>query len=449
MKNKAYEEITQLLKLSLPIIFAQIAQTGMGFVDTIVAGKAGNNDLAAIAIGSSLWVPIFYTIIAILMAVSPQISYLYGAGKRKGIINTAHQGIWLSIVVGIIGLFAVRFSAIILGFMDIDQEVKNITEGYINAVSWGIPAIAIYQALRYYSEALNYTRIPMLISFGGLFLNIIFNNILVFGMFGFPAMGGVGCGWATAIVMWGMLLQMLLYTSLSSLYRRYYLYYRYSKPDFRIILDLLKLGIPIGISAFIEVSIFAVIALLIAPLGTDIVAGHQIALNFSSLAFMIPYSLAMGISVRVGQSLGRKDRLGAKFSSYIGLWMSVFLAFIVMILIMIFSRNIVSIYTADTKLIELASYLILFAAVYQIPDAFQISAAGALRGYKNTKTPMVVMFVSFWLIGLPLGYYLGYFGIDEPLGAAGFWIALVTSLTVAAILLNIKLYKVASVKNIL
>jgi MATE family multidrug resistance protein len=437
-------EITELLKLSIPIILSQMAQTTMAFVDTVSAGKYATDDLAAIAIGSSLWLPIFLSFAAVLMAISPKVSFYFGANNRKKIINSTFQGIWLGLFIGIIAFFLLRFSTDLLDLMNIETNVSKIAKDYVHAVSWGIPAIIIYQTLRFYNDALNFTKITMTISFIGLVLNIVFNYILVFGHFGFEELGGVGCGWATSIVMWSMLVIIILVTLIFPEYKRYFLYYKFIKPDLKEILGLFKLGLPIGIATFVEVSIFTTIALLIIPFGTDIVAAHQIALNFSSLLFMIPYSLSLGITVRVGQFLGKKDFSGAKFVSYTGMFFTAFLAFISVLLILIFSKQIVSIYSSDVSILNIASYLLMFAAIYQIPDSFQISAAGALRGYKSTKTHMLITFISFWVIALPTGYYLAHYGLGHPLKAAGFWISLSIGLSVAAVLLNIKLYKIVN-----
>lgn len=438
------KELNSLIRLSFPIVLGQLAQTGMGFVDTVVAGKYGNNDLAAIAIGTSLWVPIYFFIIAVLMSISPKVAFSFGAKDDKGIVYTAQQGMWLAFLIGIFGFVMVRFSVALLTLMDMDPAVRMIAADYIHAVAWGLPAAAMYQSIRYYSESLNHTRTPMVISFIALSMNIVFNSIFVFGYLGVPAMGGVGCGWATALVMWSMLALMILLTVLLPGFKRHYLYQAFHRFDGAVVWDILKLGLPIGVSAFVEVSIFAAVALLIIPLGTNVISGHQIALNFSSLSFMLPYSISMGITVRVGQALGKGDPVKARFAGYTGMILSVVVATLTMIGIAAFAPSIAGIYTDDVDIIQIASGLLLFAAVYQLPDALQISASGALRGYKDTRTHMKVTIFSFWLIGIPMGYFLTYTGITAPMGVAGFWIALVTSLTVAAILLNVKLNRLSA-----
>ena len=284
----------------------------------------------------------------------------------------------------------------------------------------------------------------MILGLSALALNIPINYIFIYGHFGVPAMGGVGCGWATAIVMWFMALGMVVWTFRGAIYQSSKVYSHFEWPKWAILKRLLSVGLPIGIAVFAESSIFAVIALLIGSLGATVVAGHQIALNFSSLVFMIPYSLGMAITVRVGQALGRQQPREARFVAGVGMGTALVWAAISASLILLLREQIATVYTADPMVIEVATMLLMFAALYQFSDVIQVTAAGALRGYQDTRVTMILTLFAYWGIGLPVGYALGltdWFGPAN--GPSGLWQGLIVGLTCAALMLGVRLARSA------
>ena len=278
----------------------------------------------------------------------------------------------------------------------------------------------------------------------GLALNIPLNYIFIYGHLGVPAMGGAGCGWATAIAMWVMMLGLVGWTRWGPAYQSSELFKRFDWPQWSVIKRILGIGLPIGIAIFAESSIFAVIALLLGGLGAMVVSGHQIALNVSSLVFMIPYSLSTAVTVRVGQALGRGEPREARFAAGVGMGTALAYACLSCSLMLVFREQIAAIYTSDPIVIHLASTLIVFSALFQFSDSIQVTAAGALRGYQDTRVTMVLTLFAYWGVGLPVGYALGLTDwLGEPSGPSGLWQGLIVGLSCAAGMLLVRLARSA------
>ncbi|MDY7218991.1 MATE family efflux transporter [Denitrificimonas sp. JX-1] len=433
-----------LLKLATPIIIAQLANTAMGFVDTVMAGRVSPNDLAAVALGNSIWVPLFLLMSGILLATTAKVSHAFGRGAKLEMGYLVRQALWLGLTVGC-GLAILLWNAQpIMQLMGVDPILIDPAMGYLRAVACGFPCVALYLVFRCYSDALSLTRPSMVIGILGLLVNIPMNYIFINGLFGLPAMGGVGCGWATAIVMIFMAGSMLFWIYWAPYYKSSQIFSDWQWPQWSAQKSLLALGLPIGISIFAEASLFSVIALLIGGLGANVVAGHQIALNFSSLVFMVPYSLAMATTVRVGQALGAQRSRDARFSAGVAMGTGLLCACISASAMFIFREQIAQIYTSDTAVLTVATSLIVYCAIFQFSDVIQVTAAGALRGYQDTRMTMFMTLFSYWGVGLPIGYTLGltdYLGFAQ--GPAGLWQGLIVGLSCAALLLGIRLHRIS------
>ncbi|MCR3847067.1 proton-coupled multidrug efflux MATE transporter PmpM, partial [Pseudomonas aeruginosa] len=282
-------ELKELLTLAAPIMIAQLATTAMGFVDAVMAGRASPHDLAAVALGNSIWIPMFLLMTGTLLATTAKVAQRYGAGDQPGTGPLVRQALWLALLIGpLSGAVLWWLSEPILGLMKVRPELIGPSLLYLKGIALGFPAAALYHVLRCYTNGLGRTRPSMVLGIGGLLLNIPINYALIYGHFGMPKMGGPGCGWATGSVMWFMFLGMLFWVNKASIYRASQLFSRWEWPDRATIGPLVAVGLPIGIAVFAESSIFSVIALLIGGLDENVVAGHQIALNFSALVFMIP-----------------------------------------------------------------------------------------------------------------------------------------------------------------
>ncbi|MFJ7885043.1 MATE family efflux transporter [Pseudomonas sp. NPDC096917] len=437
-------EVRALLALAFPIIISQVATTAMGFVDAVMAGRVGPRDLAAVALGNSIWVPVFLLMSGILLATTPKVAQRFGANAHPEIGPIVRQALWLALFTGLCAAGLLIGAEPLLRLMRVDPELIEPSMGYLHGIASGMPAVGVYCVLRCFSDGLGKTRPSMILGLSALALNIPLNYVFIYGHLGVPAMGGVGCGWATAIVMWFMALGMVVWTFRGALYQSSRVYSHFEWPKWAIIKRLLNVGVPIGVAVFAESSIFAVIALLIGSLGATVVAGHQIALNFSSLVFMIPYSLGMAITVRVGQALGRQQPREARFVAGVGMGTALLWACISASLIYVLRGPIATVYTADPSVIEVATMLLMFAALYQFSDVIQVTAAGALRGYQDTRVTMILTLFAYWGVGLPVGYALGLTDwLGNARGPSGLWQGLIVGLTCAALMLAVRLIRSA------
>jgi MATE family multidrug resistance protein len=426
-----------LLKLAYPILIAQLIQNLMGFVDIVMAGRVSSIDMAAVAVANSIWLPLILTVYGLTMALAVIISQLAGAKDYLSISKQTYQTAWIALTLGIliIGLYYL-LAPMIYSRVELEDDLKPLLFDYLRYIVWGAPGYCLYLVLRNFSEGLSYTKPTMVISIIGLIINIPANYIFIYGEFGAPALGGAGCGIATAIVYWTMFISMLIYTYKSKILRKVSLFDKFYWPDLTEIKNILFLGIPIALSLLFEVSLFAVVAIILVPFGAEIIASHQIALNFSGLIFMVPLSLAMATTIKVGNAIGHNNHQKAKDYSLHAILLGLLLALFTAILTLLFRIPIVSIYTTELPVIKIAANIMLLATIYQFSDAVQVVSAGALRGYKDTKFILYITFVSYWLIGLTIGLVLGVTDWVVPkMGPYGFWIGFIVGLTTAAILL--------------
>lgn len=430
-----------LAVLGGPILIAQLAQMANGVIDTVMAGNASAEDLAGVAIGSSLWSPLFLLFMGLLSAMQPIISGHNGAGRQHRIMPVTWQGIYIALGCSILMILLLTNVRPVLAALGMDLSTANITLGYLKAFSFGVPALLVLMALRGLTDGLGHTRVVMLFSILAAAINLPLNYIFIYGKFGVPAIGGVGCGWATAISVWLALIGLLVYLGVSRVYRNFHLISNWHKPDQAGMGRLLHLGVPIGFTIFVEASMFAVIALFLVPLGPVVVAGHQIALNVTSLVFMVPLSLGMALTLRVSFLVGAQTPATAQLLARSTLLLSLAIALVFASLLWLGNSAIAALYTQDESVRAVTRQLLLLAALFQIADVIQVTAISALRGYRDTRVPMLIMLLSFWAICLPLGYVLTFTDWLVPaLGAPGFWIGLIVGLTVASILLTIRLF---------
>ena len=428
-QHRLRREIPPLASLAVPIVISQIAQIAAGFTDTVMAGHIGPAALGAIAIGANLWIPVFLFCVGLLMALSTVVAQLFGAARPAEIRDLMQQTLVLVLALGVLSFFAVRGLANLLPVLGIDQAIVPTAGDYVRAVSWGMPAACGYLALRFLSEGIGYTRPMMLIQLIGLVLNVFGNWVLMFGKLGAPALGAIGAGWATAMVLWINLILLAVYV-LS--HHRFEVIRRAGKlqRDWRRLTEVIRLGLPIALTLTSEVAMFAGVALLMGRIGVTEAAAHQVAINFAAMMFMIPLGISAATTIRVGHALGQGDRALARLRGRAGITLATGCMLGTATLMLTLPAWIVAIYTDDAAVASLATSLLFFAALFQLSDGIQATAAGALRGIKDTLAPMIGSFVIYWLIGLPLAWALGF---THGYGPPGLWAALIASLTLAAL----------------
>lgn len=442
--QRTLAEWKTLALLGGPILIAQIAQMANGVIDTVMAGHASAEDLAAVGIGSSLWMPLFLLFMGTLSALQPIISGHRGGGLFSRIMPDTWQGIYIAAGASVLMILLLINVRPVLDTLRMDSHTAFVTQGYLSAFAWGIPAMLLMAALRGLTDGLGHTKVIMAFSVLGTLINLPLNYIFIYGKFGLPAMGGIGCGWATSISNGVAMTALLIYLSRSKTYRHYNLVTDWVKPHWQEISFILKLGVPIGFTIFVEASMFSVIALFLAPLGPVIVAGHQIALNVVSLLFMVPLSIGMALTLRVSFLVGARAPDTARLLSRSSLILAASVALVFALLLFLLASPIARLYTNDPAVQAVTISLLIFAALFQIADVIQVTCISALRGYKDTRVPMVIMLFSFWGLGLPLGYALTFTDMIVPaMGAAGFWVGLTGGLASASILLCVRLFRYA------
>ncbi|RBW51943.1 MATE family efflux transporter [Marinobacter sp. F3R11] len=440
--SRTLAEWKTLAILGGPILIAQIAQMANGVIDTVMAGHASAEDLAGVGIGTSLWVPLFLFFIGMLGALQPIISGYNGARVPEKIMPATWQGLYIAGVGAIIMILLLTNVHPVLDGLKLEARTAGITQGYLNAFAWGIPSLLLMTALRGLTDGLGHTRVIMAFSILSTLINLPLNYIFIYGKLGLPAMGGIGCGWATSVSNGVAAIALLAYLNHSQLYKQFHLVADWVKPNKALIRYILGIGIPIGFTIFVEASLFSVIALFLAPLGPVVVAGHQIALNVVSLLFMLPLSIGMALTLRVSFLIGAGAPDSARLISRSSLILAAATALVFAVLLLIFSEGIAALYTSDTDVQAVTIRLLMFAAIFQVADVIQITCISALRGYKDTGVPMLIMLFSFWGLGLPLGYTLAFTGLLVPaMGAAGFWVGLTGGLASASMLLGWRLFR--------
>lgn len=436
-------ERRSLLTLAAPIFTSLFAQQSLAFVDTVMAGRVSAVDLAGVAVGGSLWIPVLLFLYGVLLAVTPLVAQLYGAGRTEECGPLARRALWVALPLVLVAILLLRQADWVFAVMGVESAIATIASDYLKAMTWGLPAVGIFFILRNLSEGLGLARPSMIIGLASLPVNIFANYLFIYGKFGFPALGGVGCGWGSAVTMWFMCACMVFTIRRVRAYKPTCFFDLAQKRGAEGATQILRLGLPIGASLLVESSIFALIALFLAPLGAVAVAAHQITLNYSSLIFMIPLSLSSAMTIRVGHAVGRGRLDRARLVSHTGLTLTALIALMTASCTLLFAGRIAGLYTHDPQLILSVVGLLTLNAIYQLPDALQVGAAASLRGYKDTRVPLMLVVIAYWVISLPLGYSLALTNLwGAPLGARGFWISLIIGLSVSALLLGTRLRRV-------
>mgnify|MGYP004417257997 CR=1 FL=1 len=430
-------ELKKLFHLMIPILVTQFSQAGLGLIDTIMAGHLSPTDLAAIAVGVGLWIPIMLLFSGIMIATTPLVAEANGARTPEKIATIVRQSLWVAFILGVIAGLILQVMPFLLPILGVPAALLPKSSLFLHAIGFGMPAVTMYAALRGYSEALGYPRPVTAISLAALLVLIPLNFIFMYGWGPIPELGSAGCGFATAILQWIMLLVLATYIFKGKAYRKTQVFAAWEKIDLYWVKRILQLGLPIGLAIFFEVSIFSTAAIVLSPLGETLVAAHQIAISVTSQLFMIPMSLAIALTIRTGTYYGEQNWQAMRKVQFLGLMTGTVFALKTMALMWLFRAEIVSIYTSDIEVTQVAMYLILFAIAYQLMDAWQVSAAGCLRGMQDTKGPMWITMLAYWVIAFPVGIYLARF---TEMKAAGVWVGLIVGLTVACILLLRRLY---------
>jgi len=372
------------------------------------------------------------------------VAQLYGSKEFTKIGQKMRQIFWIAIVIAFSIFFIFLFLSKILLFFPLDKNILSISAEYLKAVSVGMFFYVMFRYLSSYSEGMTLTLPVFFVVLIGALINIPLDIIFAFGYFGIPEMGSEGCGYATSIVSMIMFFSMLRIILSSEKYKKTELLREFNSPSLKVSKEILKLGVPIGVGIFAEMTMFSGAAIIIGQLGDKILSGHAVALNIASILFMLPLAIGLAGSTRVGNLLGEKRFLDAKYSSYVGVSLCFIGALFNMIMLLIFRESFSSIYSKDIEVINVAISLLFYASIFQIPDGIQMGSLGALRGYKDTFAPMVFLLISYWIFAIPLGYFLTNYGFAKPLGAEGMWISMIMGLILFSVFIFNRLRLVSS-----
>ena len=413
----------------------------MGFLDTAMAGHYHSTHLAGVALGGNVFWPIFMLLTGCTMSVTPIVAQLVGGDRTRQVGIVLRQGLLVGLAASAIAIVLVLNAHPVFALFGIDSTAADIATRYLSAAAFGLPAVMCYIVLRYGSEGLGHTLGPMVIAGLVLLLNGVLNYAFIYGRFGAPELGGEGCGWATAIVMWFELAAMVVLARF-----RYFritgLWHRFEPPNAREIKRILKIGIPIGLSSFVGMALFAIVGFLVGSLGVMPLAAHSIAGHINWATFVIPMSLGSAAGIRIGFYVGAGEFARAARVARVAFAISLGYAVAVSVVLVVFRHNAVAVYSGDAEVVGLAATLILLIAVYQVFDDTQGTMAGALRGYKDTRAPMVYALLGYWGLALPLGMALGFGWWGLPnMGVFGFWIALSVGLAAVAVAMGLRLYR--------
>jgi len=425
----------KLVAHALPILVAQLASIGMMVVDTVVLGHVSSVDLAAVAIGGGIHVSVVFALVGILQAVTPMVAQLHGAGRDDEVAGVLQQDFWLAMLLSIPGVLFLRHPGGVLGLAGMDGIVEASVRQYLALLAWGLPAALCYRTFYGFCNALGRPRVLMGIGIVSLLLHAgLAWGFALRGWLGAP-LGVAGCALSNIIIAWLACLAGACYLHFGPLGRRYRPFASWQMPRWSTCRELLRLGLPMGFSNLVEITSFTLIALFIAALGPEVVAGHRIVANLAALCYMLPLSLAIATLSSVAQAVGARDWPRAHAAIAAGLLLAAGLSTALGVLCWLAAAPLVDAYTNDPGARAVAMNLVIYIALYQFFDALQTIAGHVLRAYRVTFVPMLIQTFCFWGIGLGGGWWLCY-RWSPVLGVEGFWEASVLSLLAASMLLG-------------
>lgn len=448
MLDKFFQEISALWRLALPVSLAQIALVGMTATDVLIAGRAGTVELAGMNLGVNAWNMVIFFFLGIGYSTQPLIGNQFGARNEAGLKHQLHQSIWTCFFSGVIAMIIVWLIWWVMSFLTFEATMLAVARSFVLVISLCAIPMVLIPAVRGTLEGMSLTREVFAVNLVGFLLNIPLDYVLVNGVYGFPKLGGVGCALATVVVVWLMLAANILVLSRHRQLRSRRLFSDFETPNWSTIMSTLKLGVPIGISITLELSMFAGAGMLIAAFGIIQVSAHAVAITIASMSFMLFLGIGQGITIRASQFLGAKQQYEAWYTVKAGISFNIILSTIVMICFLLYAQSLVELFSRDVDVIKVAVILLYFGAAFQIVDCLQVSVISALRAYQDTTSPPIYQFFAFWVLGMPLGIALAFYnlwpGLEE---ARGMWMAMVVSLAVAGVLLLRILLKLAK-KNL-
>ncbi len=432
--------VAEIYDLAWPVLVAQLAVMAYGVIDTVMAGRYATDDLAAVGIGSAIYFSVFVALMGMLLALTPIVAQLLGAGRHGEIGEQVRQAMWLTLALAIVSIVVYSNPEPLLALADAPPAVAAKVRSYLAIAAWGAPAGLAFRLFASYTMAVSLTRIMMALNLIGLALKIPLNWMLIFGHWGAPEMGASGCALSTAIANGAICILAWIRCATAPEYRAHRVFAHWSWPRWRDQLHLVALGAPIGGTFLVDVTAFTFMALFVARLGAVNSAAHQIAANVAAVIYMLPLATGNAVGVLVGQAIGARRFAVARSTGITGIALALGFALATAAVLVTGANVVAAFYTIDPQVRAVAAGLLTLVGAYHLFDATSAVTVNALRGYKRAVVPFLVNVVGLWIVGLAGGYVIGLtnvpslsaLGMTTPLGVRGFWIGAIAGMCVAA-----------------
>ncbi|WP_410880029.1 MATE family efflux transporter [Myroides sp. DW712] len=444
------KEFRYNIQLAYPIILAMLGHTVVGVIDNIMVGKIGPTELAAASLANSF---VFIAIslgVGFSTAITPFVAKSDAANDIEGGRSTFVNGLFLCIVVGVV-LFTIIFLAKpFLVYMGQPEEVTQLAKPFLDIVALSIIPLVMYQGYKQFADGKSQTKNSMYATLICNGVNLLFNYLLIYGIWFFPALGMLGAAYGTLISRVVMIIYMHFALKRQAMFQPFMNQVKFSEIKKSVLKQIAKIGVPSGLMSFFEVALFVGAVWLSGMLGTVSQAANQIALSMSSMTFMFASGLGVAATIRVGNQMGLKNYTYMRTVARSIMLMALGI-YILFALLFVLFHNYIPLLFLDAKdvtnavmneeVIQIAGQLLLVAAVFQISDCMQVVTLGALRGLQDVNVPMIITFISYWIVGFPLSIYLSLY---TSVGTPGIWIGLLAGLTTAAILLYARFYQISN-----
>lgn len=437
-------ELSTVTRHATTVLAGQLAVMAFGVTDTIVAGRYSESSLAALSVGSAIFVSVYVALLGVLQALMPIWAELHGARETEGVGCSLRQSLYLCAAASVIGMAVLLFPGPVLRWTEVPAALRPEIENYLAVLAMGLPPALLFRVYSTLNQALGRPQLVTWLQVGSLCIKLPLSIWFTFGGAGLPAQGVVGCAWATLVVNASMLALAIWLLRTQSLYVALRLWRRMERPHWPTIAGFARLGIPAGLAVMVEVTSFTLMALFIARQGTTASAAHQIASNLAAVLYMVPLSLAIATSARVSYWLGAGDRLRARSVVLMGFRLSALMGIALAAILLIAKSYIVPVYTQNVHVATIASAVLVWVAAYHAADAVQTLCVFVLRCYRVTLAPLAVYCALLWGAGLGGGYLLAYRGHGPWATAPSptpFWAASAIALAVTAALFSAMLWR--------
>ena len=418
------------IKLLLPVLIYQVISYSSGMIGTFMAGHYSPTDLAGVSMGVNIWNPVMYTLNAIVLAIVPIVSHLIGKKREEEIPVMVRQFLYIAVFISIILVIALNtLAAPIVDSLGMDSKIATITKNYLYYESFGVLSIFLYVVLRSFMDSLGLTRLSMIMMIISVPVNVTLAYGFIFGKFSMPELGGAGNAVAVSLT-YTVLFFIALFLTLK--HPKINKYQIFKKEGIRLKYwgEIFKLGIPIAIATALETVVFSTLSLMVSRFDTTIIASHQAALNFSGFLYSLPVSVANTATIIVAYHVGAKNYKLAKSYTALSVALGVISAGTAGLIVLLFDTQIPYLYSTDSGVMDLTAHLLIFAIGFALCDSFASALAGVLRGYKKVVPICVAMFVGYYIVGIPVAYYLVF---TKGVGIDGLWIGWIIGLAIYAL----------------